>query len=116
MSIPQPPRSLPMAKRPFETKDLYELKSMSHPHISPDGTKVAFVQTSIVKDEDEYLSTIWVVSVDGREPFRLSSGPGDGGPRWAPDSRRISFVRRDEESKPQVFTIAVDGGEASPLT
>lgn len=105
-----------MAKRPFEIKDLYQLKSISDPRISPDGSKVAHVRTTVLEAEDDYRSEIWVSPVDGGEAYQLTAGPSDGAPRWAPDSHRISFVRKADDGKPQVYTIAVDGGEASRLT
>jgi dipeptidyl aminopeptidase/acylaminoacyl peptidase len=105
-----------MAKRLFEIKDLYQLKSISDPQISPDGSKVAQVRTTVIEDSDEYKSEIWVSTVDGGDDYRLTAGPSDGAPRWAPDSRRISFIRKADDGKPQVNMIAVDGGEASQLT
>lgn len=73
------------------------------PHLSPDGTQVAFVRN------DE----LWVMAVAGGEPRRVTSGaePGltnglaefiaqeeldrDRGFWWSPDGSKLAFVRAD---------------------
>ncbi|MEZ4641346.1 MAG: hypothetical protein R3E31_01150 [Chloroflexota bacterium] len=38
-------------------------------------------------------------------------------PRWSPDGRQIAFLSIAKMKKqPQIYLIAVDGGEARPLT
>jgi len=109
--------------------DLYTLNLASDTQISPDGTRVAFVRTAIDRDAYEYRHTIWLVPTSG-EPRQFTSGPNDRAPRWSPDGRTLAFLRapagdvkpasedaRDRGvSKPQIWLLPVDGGEARQLT
>src|SRR5258708_24119664 len=53
--------------RNISIEDLYRLRPVSKPRISPDGQHVAFVVTTIDERKYEYRSSIWVVSTGGRE-------------------------------------------------
>src|SRR5439155_6931815 len=90
------------------------------PRISPDGTRVAYVVTSLDRESNEYRGTIWVASLDGSEERRrFTSGERrDALPRWSPDGRWLAFTsnRGDKEQKPQLYVIPAEGGEARRLT
>jgi dipeptidyl aminopeptidase/acylaminoacyl peptidase len=116
--------------RKLTPEDLYAIKQVEDPRISPDGTRIAYVQTVIDRDTYEYLKTIWMVPVAGGEPRQFTAGPKDGAPRWSPDGQHLAFLRvpagagkpkslaeRDRgDDKPQLYMIAADGGEARRLT
>ncbi len=96
---------------------LHGLVYPSDPGVSPDGSQVAFVVTTIDVEADQYRSQIWVHDPDGTR--RLTSGESDESPRWSPDGRRVAFLRKDEEEEmgvPQVAVISVDGGDARVVT
>ncbi|MGH9348587.1 MAG: S9 family peptidase, partial [Vicinamibacterales bacterium] len=68
-----------------------------------------------------YDAGIWLAKADGSEPPRkLTGGTGDTAPRWSPDGRRLAFVRAVEKDgrpeRPQIFVLAMDGGEARGIT
>ena len=67
-------------------------------------------------DEDQYDQRIWLW--DGTSARPITSGPGDSGPRWSPDGSRLAFLRKgvDEEDRPQVAVLPVDGGEAEVIS
>jgi Tol biopolymer transport system component/DNA-binding winged helix-turn-helix (wHTH) protein len=61
------------------------------PSLSPDGTHVAFHWSGPNEDNMD----IYVISIGGGEPVRLTSDPWpEGYPAWSPDGRRLAFVRR----------------------
>ena len=107
-------------RRPITELDLFRFAWPADPQVVGDGTQAAFVRVGVDKDKDDYETSIWVVATSGGEPRRLTLGPRDTWPRWAPDGRRLLFLRRGEaEGKtrpPQVFILSLQGGEPRPLT
>jgi dipeptidyl aminopeptidase/acylaminoacyl peptidase len=110
-------RAMP-APRPMTPHDLTRVRFVSDPQISPDGTTVAFVVTTLSEERDEYLSAIWLVDVAGGEPRRFTAGPRrDTTPRWSPDGARLAFVsEREAKKKGQLYVMPARGGEPIRLT
>ncbi|MEX2393650.1 MAG: S9 family peptidase, partial [Actinomycetota bacterium] len=105
--------------RGMTPEDVYELVTVGDPRVSPDGKTVAFVVTTIDRDESTYTSAIWMVPTDGSaKPRRFTFGDRrDASPRWSPDGTRLAFVStRDNEKAAQLYVIPVEGGEALQLT
>lgn len=83
--------------RAMTPEDLTRIRFASDPQLSPDGSRVAFVVTTLSEERDEYLSQIWVVPASGGEPRRFTTGPKrDTSPRWSPDGRWLAFVSERE--------------------
>ncbi len=103
--------------------DLFNLKQIESPALSPDGRSVVYVVRSIepkpgAKDDWVYRTQLWLAVVDGSSPPRqLSFGAaGNSTPVWSPQGDRIAFVRQVEKEKPQIYLLPLAGGEAVPLT
>lgn len=100
-------------------EDIYDLVQAGDPRLSPDGKTVAFVVTTIDREENTYLSAIWTVPIDGSsKPRRFTFGrKRDASPRWSPDGSKLAFSsNRDNEKAAQLYVIPVEGGEAQRLT
>lgn len=105
-----------MPKRPFQPDDLYLLKNVVDPQISPDGKLVAYVVSWPDKEEDETRTAIYLAPMDGKTPARrFTFGKRDHTPRWAPDGSSLAFVS-DRGEKNQVYLAPMDGGEARQIT
>src|SRR6266581_838682 len=118
--------------RNITIEDLYQIKLVSKPRISPNGLRVAFVVTTIDEGKQEYRSSIWMVSTDEGEAKRFTTGAANAhSPSWSPDGRWLAFVTEREgepsgkdekeqkkhgKGKPQIWLIPTDGGEARQLT
>ena len=85
--------------RPLELEDFYRLKSVGSPAISPDGSRVAYVVTSTLEEENRSHSEIWLAPTDGSEPaVRLTSPSFEASsPQWSPDGRVLAFSSRRPE-------------------
>jgi dipeptidyl aminopeptidase/acylaminoacyl peptidase len=99
-------------------EDIYELAWVSDPRISPDRRTVAAVVCRIDREQNDYMSAIWLVPADGSTPpRRFTSGEKQElAPRWSPDGSRLAFVSNREREKKQLYVIPTAGGEALRLT
>jgi dipeptidyl aminopeptidase/acylaminoacyl peptidase len=110
---------LPLAAqgRPLKVDDLFSLKDVADPRLSPDGRSVAYTLTSLDAKKDEADTDIYVVPVAGGEPLRLTSSKKDEThPRFSPDGEWIAFLSDREGKKTQVYFMSRRGGEAAKLT
>lgn len=107
-----------IAQRPVQPSDVYRLKSVSDPQVSPDGKWIAYVVSSPDSAKDKYDSDIWMVSWDGKETIQLTSSPeSESKPRWSPDGKYLTFMSSRYEAKTsQIWKLDRRGGEASQLT
>ena len=108
-------------QRLITESDLLKFVWIADPQISPDGSQVAFTRVVVNDKQDDYATSLFVVPAGGNEPPRqLTSGTRDSSPRWAPDGRRLAFVRsidRDGRAQPpQIYVLSFDGGEARAVT
>lgn len=102
--------------RGIVAEDLFELSSVADPRISPDGTKVAFVKTSISKEKNEYVSNIFILELSSRKVSQWTFGESrNTSPRWSPDGSELAFVST-RSGKNQIYVMNVNGGEAKECT
>jgi len=103
-------------KRPLEIEDLFRIKRVSDPQLSPDGKQIAYVVTEVDKAANKMNSDIYLISSDGKETKKLTSSPtSDANPRWSPDGKTIAFVS-SRSGDGQILLINVGGGEARQFT
>ena len=102
------------SRRPLQASDMYRLRDVGAPRISPDGAWIAYTVTSIDSAKDSRDSDVWMVNWAGDRTIRVTSTPEDeGNPRWSPDNRYLSFVSGRFESKGgQIWLLDRSGGEA----
>src|ERR1041384_2583463 len=74
--------------RPVMVTDLFRLREVADPQLSPDGAWVAYTVTGADSAEDKQPGAVWMTSWDGARTLRLTnSKEGESAPRWSPDGR-----------------------------
>lgn len=110
-----PGRATKRTRRPITPEDLNRFVFVSDPQLSPGGERVVFVRKH-VGTRNDYVLDLWMTPTGGGEATRFTSGGKDGHPRWSPDGQRIAFLSGRDKGRPQIWTIAPAGGEATKLT
>jgi dipeptidyl aminopeptidase/acylaminoacyl peptidase len=104
------------AKRPITVEDLWKVKRLGKPSISPDGKWVAVDVTSWSMDDNSSNTQIWLCSTDGKTQKQLTNHKASStGPLWSPDGKSIAFTSKRGDST-QIYTISPDGGEARQVS
>ncbi len=105
------------AQRVLMPDDVYALKSVGDPRLSPDGRLVAYTVKAYQRKEDGADTDVYMVPLAGGEPLRLTASPKpETSPRWSPDGRYLAFLSGREGKKTQVWLLPRVGGEAVQLT
>jgi dipeptidyl aminopeptidase/acylaminoacyl peptidase len=104
--------------RPLTPSDVYRLKSVRDPQLSPEGTWIAYTVTTADSARDRNDTDVWMVSWDGTQHVHVTSSPdNESSPRWSPDGRHLAFLSsRREGDGAQVWLLDRRGGEAQRIT
>jgi dipeptidyl aminopeptidase/acylaminoacyl peptidase len=121
LSVVLAPGALAQAagQRKLEIDDLYNLRTVSDPQLSPEGDWVAYTVSRPDSVEDRSNADIWMTSWDGARSVRLTSAKSnEDTPRWSPDGRYLSFLsdRDDAREVDQLWLLDRSGGEADRIT
>ena len=105
-------------KRPLVPTDVYKIKNIADPQVSPDGKWVAYVLSVVDTAKDKHNSDIWMISWDGKENLQMTNTEdGESSPRWSPDGKYLSFLAsRNGDKQSQIWLMDRRGGEAKKLT
>ncbi len=106
-------------RRPITHEDVWLMKRVGAPVLSPDGRLVVVTVTEPAYDDAAKSSDLWLVPADGSAPpRRLTQSTGaESGAAWSPDSRRIAFsAKREGQDEAQIYVLDLAGGEAERVT
>lgn len=107
-------------RRPPTHEDIWLMKRIAAPQVSPNGRWIVVSVTDPAYDETAQLSDLWLIDTAGRNSSRrlTSTRRTESGVTWSPDSRRIVFsAQRDGDDLPQIYSLDLAaGGEAQRLT
>src|SRR5450759_3494775 len=105
-----------LSGRAFTLDDLYRVKSVAAPAISPDGKTVVYSVATNDWATKKKTVTLWRVDADGKNARPLtSSGGNDDHPFFSPDGKTLAFVST-RTGEPQLFFLPLAGGEAEQKT
>ncbi len=109
-------RGAAAARRPLAVDDLYSLRGVDDPQVSPEGTWVAYTVESLDRDEDSSGTDLFMVPLAGGPPLQLTSTGAESDPRFSPDGRFLAFLSDREGEHTQVWLLDRRGGEGVQLT
>jgi dipeptidyl aminopeptidase/acylaminoacyl peptidase len=108
------------AKRAPTHEDVWLLKRVGAPSVSPDGRWAAFSVVEPAYDRKDQRSDLWLVAVDGGTPPRrlTNTAAGESGVAWSPDGKKLAFSsKREGDSDEQIYVLDLaGGGEALRVT
>ena len=103
-------------KKPWTADDLWKLKRLGDPQLSPDGKWIAYVVSVTDFEKNKSNSDIWLIPAGGGTPRRMTtSEKGDYQPRWSPCGKMIAFLS-SRDGDPQIYLLPLHGGEARKST
>jgi dipeptidyl aminopeptidase/acylaminoacyl peptidase len=117
----------PGAAAPLDAvmQTLFATHQFEQAAISPDGKKVAWVETLVGKDgAPNGKSSIFIAALNDKTlPKRITASAAspathaEGNVAWSPDSQRIAFLSDDAKSgQLQLYLASANGGQATKLT
>ena len=105
---------------PITHEDLWLMKRVGAPALSPDGRRAVVAVTEPAYDRKDQTSGLWLVATDGRAaPRRLTWSKGsEAGVVWSDDGAQIAFsTKREGDSEEQIYVLDLAaGGEARRVT
>jgi Tol biopolymer transport system component len=112
------------ARPPLESvlDALEQVRSFRSVDISPDGTRVAWVQRLRSRDGAEILSTIDVAEIAAPATRRITAASDarahrEHAPVWSPDGKRLAFLSDAARDKQlQVYVAPASGGPPRRVT
>ena len=104
-------------KRPLAPQDLWAIKRVGSPALSPDGRQAVFTVQEWSVEKNKSTTNLWLVPVEGGEPRRLTTAnAADTAPTWSPDGTRIAFLsKRGDDENTALYVLPRDGGEAEKI-
>jgi dipeptidyl aminopeptidase/acylaminoacyl peptidase len=85
-------------KRPMTFEDLMKMKRLGETAVSPDGKWLAYSVTTVNLDQNTKTAELFIQAISGPnsesqapQPLAVAK-PGDSGPQFAPDGKRILFL------------------------
>jgi dipeptidyl aminopeptidase/acylaminoacyl peptidase len=105
------------APRSLKPEDIFALKAVGDPRISPDGRWVAYTVRSLDPKADSADTDIYMLPFEGGTALQLTASPkAENRPRFSPDGRYLAFLSGRDGKKTQVWLLDRRGGEAARLT
>src|ERR1700682_4570571 len=112
-----PAQKPPTQPRPVTVDDLFQIREVLDPQLSPDAQSVAYTIKTLLLKEDKPEERIWAVPTAGGYAVPMTAeGVSSSHPRWSPDGKYLAFLSARNEGKTQVWLLNRSGGEAQRLT
>jgi dipeptidyl aminopeptidase/acylaminoacyl peptidase len=109
-------RVVAQTKRPLEVADMFKIKRVTSPALSPDGEWIVYTITMPNLNANKNASDLWIISINGGTARQLTTDPAkDRNASWSPDGKWIAF-ESTRSGDSQIWIISPFGGEAQQFT
>ena len=106
-------------KRIITHEDVWTMKRVGDPVVSPNGKLVVFSVTEPSYDSAKTVADLWIAPANGTAaPTRLTNTKGgESGAVFSPDGQKIAFsAKRDGDENAQIYILPLAGGESYRVT
>ena len=105
------------AAQAFGFPDARRLVALREAQISPDGSRVAFIESRADFEKNRNVAQLVLIDVRTRAMRPLTyDRKGLSSPQWSPDGRTLMFVANDGDDNGQVYAMPMDGGDPKQVT
>lgn len=103
-------------KKAFTIADLYKIRNVGTPVVSPDGKQIAFTLTDYNLPAGKAMVNIYVVDANGSHLRQITSnGKGNENPLWTSDGKGIYYVS-GASNTPQLYLYTFSNGQSHKIT
>src|SRR5882724_12310941 len=103
-----PAQKPPTQPRPTTVDDLFQIREVSDPQLSPDAQTVAYTVKTLLLKEDKSEERIWTVPTSAPNADAIpmtAEGVSSSHPRWSPDGKYRAFLSARHEGKTQIWLL-----------
>ena len=99
----------------FTPEDHYRLKSAGDVQLSPDGSRLVFLEQSINRQANQNLTRAWLMTISTGALTPLTpEGSSETSPRWSPDGTSVALLSA-VDGQPAVVIVNVGDGSRRTL-
>jgi dipeptidyl aminopeptidase/acylaminoacyl peptidase len=102
----------------LDYEDLRKIVGVDAPQLSPDGTHVVYVRSTINWKENRRDTELVLVDVRSGVARTITRERIDvSDPRWSPDGLQLAYLASPERDKPQqIYLLPMNGGDSFKVT
>ena len=105
------------AQNHIKLDDMDKLYALSDPQLAPDGKSILVIVAKADTVTNKNKSSIYKVNIATASSQQLTfNRVSVRSPRWSPSGNQIAFIATDANKRPQLFMLAMTGGEAKQVT